>query len=98
MSIFCRLHAWIQKIRHGDPENCFGHRRILQRAVRASLEKQLAPTGQIASRGGSVLVFLRKHITTWDFPGGGGGQTRCPLSGSAHVLCIPLSHVPHAHI
>ena len=31
------------------------------------------PLGPIASRGGSVPVFLRKHIATCDFPGGGGG-------------------------
>ena len=28
------------------------------------------PLGPIASRGGSVPVFLRKHIGTCDFPGG----------------------------
>ena len=55
-----------RKCRHGDgrdPKNFFSHQGILQRTVRTSLEKQLDPTGPIASRAGSVLVFLRKHIT-----------------------------------
>ena len=55
----------------------FRYQRISQRAVRISLEKQLDPRGPIASRGGSVPVFLRDHITTCDFPG--GVRTPCPL-------------------
>ena len=47
----------------------------LPREAIGSLEKQLDP---IASQGGSVTVFLRKHIATCDFPGGGGGLD--PLS------------------
>ena len=37
----------------------FSHQRIAQRAVGTSLEKQLDPMGPIASRGVSILVFLR---------------------------------------
>ena len=59
---------------------CFSHQCILQRAVRTSLEKQLDPRGTIASRWGSVPVFLRKPITTCNFPRGGG--VRLPLSAS----------------
>ena len=42
------------------------------------------PRSPIASQGGSVPVFLRKHIATCDFPG--GSVAPAPLSGSAHVL------------
>ena len=52
-----------------DPENSvsdgvgidkvlFSRQGISQRAVRTSFEKQLNPRGVIASRGGSVPVFL----------------------------------------
>ena len=46
------------------------HQRFSQMAVRTSLEEQLDPRGPIASRGGSILVFLRKPIATCDSPGG----------------------------
>ena len=45
----------------------FSHQCILQVAVQTSLGKQLDPRGPIASRGGSVPVFLRKPIATCDF-------------------------------
>ena len=51
----------------------FSHQRISQRVVRTSLKKQLDTLGPIASRRGSVPVFLRKSLATSDFPGGGGG-------------------------
>ena len=79
---------------HGsDPENSdffvyFSHQRSSKSAVRTSLEKQL-DVGSIASRGGSVPVFLRKHtcITTCDLPGGGGGGPDM-LAGSAEPLLV----------
>ena len=52
----------------------FSHQRIVERAVRTSLEKQLNPMGPNASREGSVLVFLRTIVATCDLSGGGG----CP--------------------
>ena len=68
----------------------FCQRCIAQRDVRTSLEKQLDQMGPIVSRGGggSVPVFLKKHIATWDFPG--GPDPVCP-SGSAHGL--PCGHL-----
>ena len=48
----------------------FSHQRILQRAVRSSLEKQLDSKGPIASRWGSVQEFLMELIAAYDFPGG----------------------------
>ena len=56
--------------------------------VRASLEEQLDPTGPIATRRGSVPVFLRKPIATYDFSQVGSGSP-CPPpppSGSTHVI------------
>ena len=41
--------------------------RISQRALRTSLEKQLA------SQRGPYQYFLKKHIATCDLAGGGGG-------------------------
>ena len=53
----------------GGPDNIFlSHQCISQRAVGT-----LCPRGPIASRWGSVPVFLRKPIITSDFPEGGGG-------------------------
>ena len=52
-----------------------GHQCISQRAIGTFLKKQLDPGDPIASRRGSVPVFLRKPTATCDFPGGGGG---CP--------------------
>ena len=43
------------------------YQRISQRAVQISLEKQLDPSGPIASPRGSVPEFLRKPIATCDF-------------------------------
>ena len=54
------------------PENFLSHQPISQTAVKTSLEKQLDPRVPIASREGSVPVFLRKPIATCDFPGGSG--------------------------
>ena len=49
----------------------------------ASFSKQLDPKGPTSSRL-SIIVFLRKHTTTCDLPG--GMQTRCPQpSGHAHA-------------
>ena len=78
----------INDIQSGGPENFFSHQRISQRDVQTSLKKQLDPRGPIASRGGSVPVFLRKHISHLDFPGG----SRPPVhpSGSAHKF-YPLN-------
>ena len=56
----------------GGAENIFSYQRISQRVVRTSLEKQLDPRDPIASRWGSVPVFVRKHIATCDFPGVSG--------------------------
>ena len=73
-----------RKLRQGVLTNIFNHQGISQRAVRASLEKQLDPGVSIADRGGSVPLFLRTDIATCDVP---GGQATCPLSsGSVHVL------------
>ena len=47
------------------------HRRILQRVVHTSHEKQLDP---FSREGGSVPVFLRELIATCGFPDGGGGH------------------------
>ena len=52
------------------PGNVFS-RQCRQRAIRTIrtyLEKQLDPKGPIASQGGPVPVFLRKHIATCNFP------------------------------
>ena len=64
------------------------HQRISQRAVRTSLEKQLDPKGPIASRGGSVSVFLRKPIATCDFSGGWSGSVAPP-----HPLDPPVTYI-----
>ena len=70
-----------RKFCQGRPENgsvfflflsFFCHQRILQRAVRTALEKQLDPMGPIASQGTSVTEFLRNPIATCEFPGGFG--------------------------
>ena len=63
-----------EKIRRGGHlfNFSFSHQHISQRAVLTSIEKLLGPMGPIASRGGSVPVFLRKPTVTFDFPGGGG--------------------------
>ena len=64
-----------RQVEGGGPEIVFSHRRISQRAVRTSLERQKDPRGTIASRKGSVPVFLRKNITTSDFSERGGPRT-----------------------
>ena len=79
-------HARIQKNLSGEVLTRWfflGHC-ISQRAVRASIEMQLDPRSPIASRGGSVPVFLWKPIATCDFPGGGGPDPLSP-SGCVHV-------------
>ena len=42
--------------------------------------KAIGPNGPITSPGESVSLFLRKHLTTCDFQGGGGVPD--PLSPS----------------
>ena len=68
----------------------FRHQRIKQRTVHASIEKQLDLKDPIASRGGSVPVFLSKPILLCDFPGG-GGEVEGP-SGSAHVVAVEIPY------
>ena len=36
------------------------------------------PRGPIASRGGSVPIFLRELVATCDFPGGGAADSPVP--------------------
>ena len=72
-----------------DPENSVYHKRISQRVIRTSLEKQLDRMSPIASRGGSVPVFLEEQLAACDFPGGGGPNPLFLSSGSAHV-CVNL--------
>ena len=53
----------------------------------ASLSKQLDPRGPTSSGGCcSITVFLRKHITTCDLPG--GMQTLCPHPRDTHMRCL----------
>ena len=80
------------KIRQGGPDYYFlSHQCISQRGVRTPLEKQLDPRGPIASRDGSVQVYLRKSIATFEYQGGGGsGPPVSPLSGSAHKIGMTL--------
>ena len=73
----------------GGPNNVFlilGHRRISQRALRISPEKQLDARGRIAFRGVRTRISM---IATCDFPGwgrGDGDKNSFPNpSGSAHV-------------
>ena len=63
----------------------FSHQRMSQRTERTSLEKQSDPLDPIASRGGSVSVFLRKPIAICDFPG--GLDPHPTPSASAHAHC-----------
>ena len=53
-------------------------------------EKNWTPWVQLLLKGDPFqFFFVRKHITTCDFPVGGREvQTPCPSSGSAHVLVI----------
>ena len=74
---------------------------ISQRAVRASLEKQLDQRGPIASQGGSVPEFLKKPIATCDFLGGKMDLPRlltlCPCGGvQVNVIGFksPASTIP----
>ena len=74
----------------------FSHQLVLQMTVRTSHLKQLDPKGPIASRGGSIPVFLRKPTATEDFPE--GVQTPCLPSDSAHDLvhwpiCITINYL-----
>ena len=52
---------------------------VFHRAIGTPLEKQLDPMDPIASRGGSVPVFLTRSIGTCDFLGGEGGGGHLPL-------------------
>ena len=78
------MYAQIQKIRQGS-KVFFNQKHITWMALQTSIEKQLDPRGPIASRGGSVSEFLREPIATRDVRGG-GVQTPCPPSGSAHFM------------
>ena len=49
-------------VRMEVPENFVLVTNVYKRGVRTSLEEQLDPYGPIASREGSVPVFLRKYI------------------------------------
>ena len=52
----------------GGPEKLFFQSSTyLQRVIWTSLKMQLNPAGSIASQVGSVPVFLRKPIATFDF-------------------------------
>ena len=54
------------------PHFFFSHQSISQIVyVQISPEKHLGPRDPIASRGVSVLIFLRESIATCDFPGRG---------------------------
>ena len=74
-------HSRIKKIQSGwgggrGPDIFFlNHQCFSQRAVQASLKKQLDPFGSNCSSRGSVPVFLRNPIVTCDFP----GMTRTPV-------------------
>ena len=80
------LHGQIQKILSDGALITFflNHQHISKRAVQTSPEKKLGSLGPITLRVGSVPVFPRKPIATYEFPG-----TPVLPSGSAHVL------VPH---
>ena len=71
----------------------FSHQRISQMAVRTSLERQLDPMCQIASRGWLVPVFLRKPEAC-DLPvdGGGGGGSEPPVA-PAGSACDQSLHI-----
>ena len=43
----------------------------------------------IASQVGSSSVFLRRHVATCDFPGGGGGG-RIPARPLDPLMCSPM--------
>ena len=66
-------------------QDFFCHEHISERTLRASLEESnCLPMG-------SEPVFLRKHIATCDFRGGGGGSgPLIPTSGSTHVVLPSL--------
>ena len=55
---------------------------VSQKAIRTTLETQLDPMGPIASRGGSLKVFLRESFATCDFAA--GSRPPPPTSGSTH--------------
>ena len=62
-----------RKFHQGNLNNVlFSHLSISQRAIQASLEKQLDPMGKISSLGVSIPELLRKPISTCDFPGQSG--------------------------
>ena len=51
----------------------FSQQRISQRGIQTSFEKQLDLLGPNAFQRGSVPDFLRNHLATSAFPGGGVG-------------------------
>ena len=61
------MHAWIQDIPSEVPDKFLGNQHITHGAVWKSLEKEV--NSMVASRRGSIPVFLRKPRTTCDFPG-----------------------------
>ena len=72
------------------------HQCISQRTVQTSLEKQLKSMGPITSRGGTTPEFLKKHMVTCGFPGGGGFGTPVPpldppMFGTNHI-CVKVSY------
>ena len=72
----------------GGAENIFSYQRISQRVVWISLEKQLDPRDPIASRWGSVPVFVEKHIATCDFPGVSGALPHPPPPWTRHWILL----------
>ena len=81
------MHGRIQKILSGGgcPENFIlvfhrGHC-----GPRLPFEA-IGPKGSYFFSRLSIIVFLRKHITTCDLPG--GMQTRCPHPQGTHVRCL----------
>ena len=72
-----------------DPDNVILITNVFHKGfLWTSLVKQLDPVGPIASRGMSIPEFLRKHITTCNFP----GRFRTAVSnyGSAHVHALRM--------
>ena len=73
------MHVRIQNL---VLQRFFSHQRISKRAVLTLLEKHLDPKG-------SLTVFLRKPIASYEFPGV-GCLDPMPPSGSAHIVFVQL--------